>query len=86
MLTFYHRSYDNIMLWPLLLATLVRALTRKTPVAGLISACTALSLIVPERIIAGVPFIDLVRMVVWIVAAVSVVPRRGIVSSASSCA
>ena len=84
MLTFYHRSYDNIMLWPLLLATLERALTRKTPVDGLITALTALSLIVPERIIAQVPFIDLVRMVVWIVAAVTVVPRRRLVSSASS--
>lgn len=83
MLAFYHRSYDNIMLWPLLLATLERALTRKTPADGLISALTALSLIVPERLVASVPFIDLARMLMWIGAAVTVVPWRRIVSSAS---
>ena len=78
MITIYHRNYDHVMLWPLLLATLEQALARRQRIDALVAIATAVSLFAPERLFSLVPFAAEARALVWIGAAVHLLRARGL--------
>jgi hypothetical protein len=71
----YHGNYDNIMLFPVLLAVLQLALV--TPTLGSVSLAfiLAASLWTPQRILDGVPGSDLAQAVIWSVAGLVLLAR-----------
>lgn len=76
-LVFYHRHYDNVMLWPLLLAVGERAMTRARPADAALALVTAATLFVPERFLDGIVWAQPLRAAVWAIAAIVVRPRFG---------
>ena len=78
MITIYHRNYDHVMLWPLLLATLEQALARRQRIDAFVAVATAVSLFAPERLFGLVPFAVEARALVWIGAAVHLFRTRGL--------
>jgi hypothetical protein len=65
----YHRHYDNVMLFPLLLAWLCRALAAPTAANAATAAAVGLTLWIPQRVQDDVPFIEFLVPAIWIVAA-----------------
>ena len=78
MITIYHRNYDHVMLWPLLLATLEQALARRQRIDAFVAIATAVSLLAPERLFGLVPFAVEARALIWIGAAVHLLRARGL--------
>lgn len=82
-LGFYHRFYDNIMLYPAIVATLQAA--ARLPHRVTIAAAIAIpaSVLIPKRILEWIPFHEAAQAVVWVFAAgvaffaVMPIPRRG---------
>jgi Glycosyltransferase family 87 len=67
---FYHRNYDNIMLFPALLSVLEIAYARKQRLWVILSVTIAASLWIPQRMIDS-PSFSVVQSIVWIVAGVA---------------
>lgn len=65
---FYHRHYDNIMLFPTLLTLLQGAAATRRVAAMIPAAALMVSLMVHRRFLDGVPFHDLILGAVWAVA------------------
>lgn len=85
MLAVYHRHYDNVMLWPTMLALLERAIRTGDRADVAISSVLAATLLVHPRLVGQVPFWPGATVAVWAFAAWwlvrrdrrSVDPRRG---------
>jgi hypothetical protein len=69
----YHRLYDNVMLVPLLFALLVAAARRPDPPRVAAAAAMGMTLWIPERLFALLPYHDVVRSTVWVACAVALV-------------
>lgn len=80
MLAVYHRHYDNVMLWPTLLAALEGALRTRSRSDVTVAAALGATLLVHDRFVAAVPFGHLATGTVWVVAACHLLRRA--VSSA----
>lgn len=70
MLGVYHWLYDQIMLLPTLLATIVAAAATRRPVAIAVAAATLVSLTVPTQFLEGRRLPEAIAAAVWAVAAV----------------
>ena len=65
-LSFYHRHYDDIMLFPALLALFVLAIRKGGPMVCGAAAALALQLWTPNRLIPLVPHITLISSLIWV--------------------
>lgn len=68
-LGFYHRLYDMIMLFPLVLAMLATAASTRRPLAAAIAALAVLSMLVPREVLDGRYFPQGAFAALWGVAA-----------------
>jgi hypothetical protein len=66
----YHRHYDNVMLFPTLLASLHAAAVSRRPLPTAVAVAILLSLVVPKRVLELVPFHESLQAAVWLVAAI----------------
>lgn len=80
MLAVYHRHYDNVMLWPTMLAALERAIRTGARTDVAVAGTLAATLLVHDRFLAAVPFGHAASGAVWALAACHLV--RGGVASA----
>lgn len=69
----YHLFYDNVMMVPLLFALLVAAARRPDAPRVAAAAATGMSLWMPERLLALLPYHDALRSAVWVACAVALV-------------
>ncbi len=65
----YHHHYDNVMLWPTMLAMLVLAVAVPARWSATLATLTAATLWLPHRIITDVPFNGVIRAGIWLAAA-----------------
>ena len=72
---FYHLNYDNIMLFPVLLAVLQLALVTPTLGSASLAFLLAATLWTPQRILDGVPGSDLAQALIWSVAGLVLLAR-----------
>jgi hypothetical protein len=68
----YHRHYDNVMLFPLLIACLALALAAPTAANVATAVAVGLTLYIPQRVHEWVPFVQFILPAIWIVAALRV--------------
>lgn len=66
----YHLYYDNVMLFPALLATIHAAMTWRTPVARAVAAATLLLLVLHRRLFPNETIHDVAQAIVWGAAAI----------------
>jgi hypothetical protein len=77
-IAFYHRNYDNIMLFPALLAVLDRAFAslrqRETFSRGwfVLAGAMGLSLWTPQRVIEALPFALNGQLILWLVVGMAI--------------
>lgn len=69
MLAVYHRHYDNVMLWPTMLAVLERAIRTGARTDVALAGTLATTLLVHDRFLAAVPFGHAASGAVWALAA-----------------
>lgn len=69
MVAVYHRHYDNVMLWPTMLACLERAYATRSRTDTAIAAGMGASLVLHERLLAHVPYFHLGLTAMWALAA-----------------
>ncbi|QPN63426.1 glycosyltransferase [Synechococcus sp. CBW1004] len=65
-LGFYHRYYDNLMLYPALLVVFRLALGRPRILEGVLAASMAASVWTPQRLLDALPGSSLVQSLIWI--------------------
>jgi hypothetical protein len=71
MFGFYHRHYDNIMLFPTLVASIQAAAVSRRATAVIAAAAMLVSLLIHPRFLGGIPFHAEIRSAVWAAAAVT---------------
>ena len=67
---FYHLNYDNILMFPALLATLRLAITRSYLHWRLLAAAMGLSLWIPLRVMERIPWSGKAQLLLWLAAGV----------------
>jgi hypothetical protein len=75
-LAFYHHPYDNIMLYPALLAVFAQALRDRRLWWKLLAVAMAISLWIPVHLVATRPLVQQLMAGVWLVVGVSLALRR----------
>ena len=75
MLAVYHRHYDNVMLWPTLLAAFERALRSRRAGDVAVAAALGAVLLLPVRVVAQLPFEHLASAGMFAVAACHLLRR-----------
>lgn len=68
-LLIYHRPYDQVMLWPLLMACLWVALARRTAASIAVAAAVACTLWAPLRLQLALPLAHVLQPAIWALAA-----------------
>lgn len=69
MLVVYHRHYDNVMLWPTLIATLESAFRTRSRAGVTIAVALGATLLIHDRFLSAVPFGHPAAWAVWVAAA-----------------
>lgn len=64
-----HEPYDNVMLWPLLIAAIATALKVRGAATTAVAAAVACTVWAPLRLQLAVPYADSVQSAVWVLAA-----------------
>jgi len=70
MLTTYHRHYDNVMLFPTLIAVIDAASGSRRPWGAVLAAVLLVSLAVPKQVLVGIPWHEVALAAVWCVSAI----------------
>lgn len=70
MLCFYHRHYDNIMLFPTLLAALHTAAATPSRTTVAVATAMLVSVLLPKRLLRDIPLHEAVLAITWVTAAV----------------
>jgi hypothetical protein len=65
----YHRHYDDVMLFPLLLACLSLGLTTPTAANVAMAVSVGVTLVVPMRVLSWMPFAEVILPTIWVIAA-----------------
>jgi hypothetical protein len=68
----YHRHYDDVMLFPLLMACLALALTTPTGANVAMAVSVGVTLVVPMRVLSWIPFAEVILPAIWVIAALVV--------------
>jgi hypothetical protein len=74
-LLFYHRHYDNIMLFPTILGMLALAASAPSWVTLGTTALMGLTIWVPQRVIELIPYGALLRSLIWVMVAMVLLTR-----------
>lgn len=70
MLCFYHRHYDNIMLFPTVLAALHTAAAKPSRTTVAVATAMLVSVLIPKRLLHDVPLHEAALAITWVTAAV----------------